>query len=206
MEQQTIMEQLRQETAQEHHDIEQNAYAIAIMDQTLTSEQYLTYLQKFYGFIKPLEDQISLLGLGQDTLLDMHARKKTPLLEKDIQDLLPKDSDLSSLPIASDLPTINSTPHLLGYLYVIEGSTMGGQIINKKLKQHLPSELEQNLRYFNAYGQETRSKWKEFAQIVNDNIHSEEDRQTTVTTAKKTFKLLTEWINLETPIHSTRHS
>ena len=56
----TIMERLKSETAHYHRQVEQNPYAKAIMNQTVTIEEYRTYLEKFYGFLKPLEDQAVL--------------------------------------------------------------------------------------------------------------------------------------------------
>ena len=44
----TIMERLKSETAHYHRQVEQNDYAKAIMNQTVSLEEYI--LAKFYGF------------------------------------------------------------------------------------------------------------------------------------------------------------
>lgn len=187
----TIMEQLRKETAEDHDQIEQNDYATAIMNLTLTAAEYQAYLEKFYGFIQPIEQQIAQLDGVQELGIDMKHRAKTPLLEQDLAFI---SSNRQQIPICADIPEIASTEQLLGYLYVIEGSTLGGQIITRKLRDHLSLEPGAGLSYFNAYGQDTRTQWKELSETMNTAVEAGADREVIVDTAKETFRLLNQWL------------
>lgn len=192
----TIMEQLRKETAEDHDSIEQNAYAKAIMNQTLTKSEYVAYLEKFYGFILPIEQKIQSLAFVQELGIDMKLRAKTPLLEKDLDNISSKER--TQIPICDEIPSIAAPGQLLGYLYVIEGSTLGGQIITRKLKEHLSLDPEAGLSYFNAYGQETRSVWKELAEVMNKSVQSGIESEVIVSSAKETFRLLNKWLTVGT--------
>ncbi|SFS84434.1 biliverdin-producing heme oxygenase [Paenibacillus sp. 453mf] len=187
----TIMEQLRKETAEDHDQIEQNAYAKAIMNHTLTRAEYQAYLEKIYGFILPIEQKIAQLDGVQELGIDMKHRAKSPLLEQDLAFI---SSSRQQVPICGEIPEIASSEQLLGYLYVIEGSTLGGQIITRKLRNHLALEPGMGLSYFNAYGQDTRTQWKELSEIMNKAVEAGADREVIVGTAKETFRLLNQWL------------
>lgn len=141
----TIMERLKSETAHYHRQVEQNPYAKAIMSQTVNIEEYRTYLEKFYGFLKPLEDQAVQQPFWESTGLDIEIRGKAGLLEKDLRNLGASEEEISQLPLCEELPDISTPARLFGYLYVIEGSTNGGQIMTKRLSQFLPIEADRGL-------------------------------------------------------------
>lgn len=192
-----IMERLKSETAHYHRQVEQNAYAKAIMNQTVSIEEYQKYLEKFYGFLKPLEDQAVQQPFWENTGLDIAIRGKVGLLEKDLRNLGASEEEISQLPLCEDLPDISTPARLFGYLYVIEGSTNGGQIMTKRLSQFLPIEADRGLEYFNAYGAETRTRWSEFAGLLQQSLSSTEDHDAMVHTASETFRLLDQWINTD---------
>ncbi len=192
-----IMERLKSETSHYHRQVEQNPYAKAIMDSTITIEQYRAYLEKFYGFLKPLEDQAVRLPFWAETGLDIEIRGKAGLLEQDLSDLGISEEQIKQIPQCNDkdLPDISTPARLFGYLYVIEGSTNGGQIMTKRLSQFLPIEADRGLQYFNAYGTQTRAKWSEFVELLQQSIQTSEDEDSVLHTASDTFRLLDQWIN-----------
>ncbi len=49
-----------------------------------------------------------------------------------------------------NLPVINSLGRLVGALYVLDGSTLGGQLISRQLNQHLGLTLNTGARFFTA--------------------------------------------------------
>ncbi|MGF9695893.1 biliverdin-producing heme oxygenase [Paenibacillus sp. MABNR03] len=191
----TIMERLKSETAHYHRQVEQNDYAKAIMSQTVSLEEYKQYLEKFYGFLKPMEEQALDQPFWESTGLDYEIRGKATLLENDLRHLGSSEVDIAQLPRCEELPDISSPARLFGYLYVIEGSTNGGQIMTKRLSQFLPIEAGRGLEYFNAYGAETRTRWTEFTQQLVQFARSEEEQDDMVHTASETFRLLDQWIN-----------
>ncbi|MFS0856477.1 biliverdin-producing heme oxygenase [Paenibacillus taichungensis] len=194
----TIMERLKSETAHYHRQVEQNEYAKAIMNQTVSLGEYKKYLEKFYGFLKPLEEQAVQQPFWESTGLDIGIRGKANLLENDLRNLGASEEEISQVPLCKDLPDISTPARLFGYLYVIEGSTNGGQIMTKRLSQFLPIDANRGLEYFNAYGTETRTRWAEFTELLRQSITAEEDHDIMVHTASETFRLLDQWINTDT--------
>jgi heme oxygenase len=50
-----------------------------------------------------------------------------------------------------NLPVINSLGRLVGALYVLEGSTLGGQLISRQLNQHLGLTLNTGARFLRLW-------------------------------------------------------
>ncbi|MBB3111098.1 heme oxygenase [Paenibacillus phyllosphaerae] len=190
-----VLQDLKEQTAPYHIQIEKNPYAASMMDKTMTLEGYITYLQKFYGFIAPVEEAIAQLPGWETNGFDFDLRRKAPLIEQDLRQLGLSEQQIAQLPRSRALPDVSTFPRALGYLYVIEGSTLGGQVITKQLKKFLPIETELNGRYFNSYGEEVRVRWGEFRALVEQTAGSDEAASQTIEAAKETFILLDQWVN-----------
>lgn len=195
METTNILETLREETAPYHNEIEQNQYAKGIMDHSMTIEEYREYLERFYGFIVPLERQFADWPEWEEYDFDFKPRIKADLLEKDLLALSMDRKRLQTIPLCGDLPDVSSFSRTLGCLYVLEGSTLGGQMITRQLRQFLPIDPQTNAHYFNSYGQDVRTRWNEFRELLQRvSAEGADNGAHIVNTAKETFKLLNKWI------------
>lgn len=194
-----LLDRLRKDTAVYHEQIEGNFYAKGIMAKTLTLDEYRTYLAKFYGFLQPLEQQAigHMDALESDSGFDMNIRAKSPLLEQDLIHLGMSIEEIRQLPLCTDLPDISTPARMYGAFYVIEGSTLGGQIITKQLMKFLPVDPEGGLHYFNAYGAETREQWSAFRDLLLQAGVTEENKEQIIYTAKETFRLLDLWLSTD---------
>lgn len=190
----TISVRLKEETAPFHIQIEQNDYAKGIMNQTLTLEEYRTYLEKFYGFVTLAEQQITALPEWEELGFDIGSRMKTPLLEQDLIELGLSRADLKKLASCNEVPDVSTLPRALGYLYVLEGSTLGGQLITRQLKQFLPVTPESGGRYFSSYGADLRAKWLEFRELLEKEAVTADQQEEVLSAAKQTFILLNQWL------------
>ncbi len=190
-----VLERLRNESAPYHDRVEANPYASAIMAGTIELNEYKVYLEMFYGFIVPLENiaaesrALSLSGY------DLEGRRKTPMLKKDLIELGTLQDQLDEIPLCEELPDISTPEKLLGCFYVIEGSTMGGQMITKKLARVLPVSTEAGLAYFNAYGEESRARWASFREQLMEAGQNEASCEEIVSSAIETFRLLERWFD-----------
>ncbi|HYQ52414.1 MAG TPA: biliverdin-producing heme oxygenase, partial [Pseudomonas sp.] len=90
---------------------------------------YSRLIQAYYGFHAPLEAR---LGVYQEPL-----RAKTPALSLDLQALNLSAADIDALPLCQALPAISSEASALGVMYVLEGSTLGGQVLKRAMAERL---------------------------------------------------------------------
>ncbi len=154
-----ILEKLKQRTCIHHERASKN---IDILHAHLSMEEYGDILQKLWGFYKPLE---VLIANGKEwplSLLNFDRRKKIPLLEYDLYVL----GYPSFLPLCTDLPELPDFAHVLGCLYVLEGATLGGQIIARHIRKRLGLDQTTGCSYFCSYGAETNSMWNTFCHVL----------------------------------------
>ena len=160
-----ILTKIREKTLNFHDDF--TSWAANILNGTISLEQYKFVLKTFYGFYYPLEEKIYSLEEINDLELSLERRRKTKLLVKDMKVLGITQDEIDSIKMCSSLPDLNNTAKVLGCMYVIEGATLGGQIIAKKLNETLNLEQDNGCAFFNSYNEDLRPLWKEFCYSIN---------------------------------------
>jgi heme oxygenase len=78
---------------------------------------------------------------------------------------------------------------------VLEGATLGGQIIAKVLQERLGLTNQYGARYFNGYGPNTMKMWVAFCHQLNQ-VNALQERQV-VASASMTYMTLIDWMNQE---------
>src|SRR5438270_7058429 len=127
----SLPDRLRRETRSEHAAIEA---ALGLGRDGLTLERYREILERFYGFYLPVERDLLALGSSAGTGLDLSERSKTPLLHADLEALgvVP-----SAVALCADAPRPRSQAEAFGICYVLEGATLGGQVMSRHLQAAL---------------------------------------------------------------------
>ncbi|MEO1655442.1 MAG: biliverdin-producing heme oxygenase, partial [Bacteroidota bacterium] len=147
---QDILDQLRLATQEAHDYIETVPLLQALREQKIDLLSYIGLLQKLFAFYHFLEKSLDSQIPAQAGVEDYAERMKHRLLRDDLVFLMGKLP--ASLPKV-DLSLVLDTPaKFLGYLYVIEGSTLGGQLLSKSIKNHLYLEAGRGGSYYNSYG------------------------------------------------------
>lgn len=173
------------ELTRPHHDtIETSPLFSKIMSGHISLNEYHRLIQKFLGYIHPCE--LKIQNSPWASLLN--DRCKSPQLVEDLGNLN-LSHDVSHCEL---LPEFNSYASILGYLYVIEGSTLGGQIITKALGRLHGLMPEKGISFFSGYGKETKSKWIEFCSMLNQVTLDQESL--VIHSACETFTTLHHWI------------
>jgi len=125
-----VSEYLKQNTAQFHDAAEKLFSSDKIFSKTFTLDDYKKIISTNYLMLLHSEDKIfSSLSENFSEKLKLDQRVKLPLIEK----------DLSSLSLENQAPSHNlefaNEHEALGAMYVIEGSTLGGNVIAKQLSR-----------------------------------------------------------------------
>jgi len=172
---------LKEQTKQQHDDTEAKLQSQKIFDKSYTLDDYKTLLIHNYKLINRYEPQI------QDQLKDypelkLELRSKINALKTDLDNL--------NISTENEAPTQNleNEAEAFGALYVMEGSTLGGNVIAKQLKRN-PEFENVEFNYFGVYGENTGPFWQEFKSIIDEKI-TENQYEDCVTGAKKAYQLL----------------
>lgn len=154
-----FMNALRLETRPRHEALERTPLSMALMDGTLDPEGYRRLLASFYGIVRPLEEDLARYGVWERLGLEAAPRRKARLLE---QDLLDGGVDPASVALRPSWLRPEDVPGQLGCAYVLEGSTLGGQVVARRIACLFDRPLGEGARFFVAYGPRTGTMWQEF--------------------------------------------
>jgi len=182
-----ILQRLRSETASHHAAIESQ---MPLLDPELSRQTYIHLLQRFWGYYSPLEQRLRSQSFeGRYLWSD---REKTPRL---VLDLLALGATTTGLARCENLPCLDSTAEILGCLYVIEGASLGGQIIAKHLDANLGLTPETGASFFSGYGVNTGPYWLAFRTFLSEFAASLNQDDQIVISANATFQTLGDWLS-----------
>ena len=154
----------------------------------LDTAQYVRCLGRMLGIVAAWEEQAAEIAPEwmRPTLV---ARQRKHLLKLDLAWFGATQQD-DSRPA---LPNMKGVPSLLGTMYVMEGSTLGGQLIARHLEATLPLIEGRGDSYFRGHGTQTGPMWKEFCEMMK--IHVPDDQtDVVVASARAMFIAFREWM------------
>ncbi|TGD92877.1 biliverdin-producing heme oxygenase [Methylobacterium nonmethylotrophicum] len=181
-----ILERLRAETREAHEAIERD---LAWETRVATLDGYRALLARFRGFHAVLEP--ALAGMLDDEAF-FGPRRRLGYLDADLRHLGLDAAEIRALP-RPDAVLPRSRPEAFGALYVLEGSTLGGQVIAKHIGRQLGLTAETGCRYYAAHGRETGAMWKAFRHRLADEAESG-DADALVAFAARTFDAMRHWL------------
>lgn len=182
-------DELKKSTLVEHAELEKKLVARIKKIQDVSG--YTNLLKLMYGFYKPLQDRLTTVAGPATTGASFSLRVSDSILQ-DLADLNAVSTD--TIPLCSAIPEIHTPAAAMGAMYVTEGSTLGGQIITKMISGKLKINTDSGFSFFNAYGDDTMARWKNFKDILNQPVN-DEHRQQMMEAAKKTFSTFKIWID-----------
>jgi heme oxygenase len=185
-----ILHRLKQETREAHDRLEA---ALELLAEPLCETRFARILERFWGFHSVWEPTVGR-ALGDDAFLA--PRLKLHCLEADLLALGRSREEIERLPRcfeASQLTPLARRPAAaLGSLYVLEGSTLGGQVITRAL-QGVPWAPSRGLTYFDPYGPRTGEMWREFRDYAAARSTPAADAEM-IAAARATFERLHRWL------------
>jgi heme oxygenase len=192
-----LLARLKAETAPLHARIEQ---VVPLLRPGLDRRGYRDYLARLFGYLGPLEVALQRFAAAfAEDGVDLVARDKSELLAQDLLVLGASAAELLDLPRCRALPATPSLAEAWGCLYVLEGSTLGGQVIQRTLGPRLSLSPGAGLRFLCGYGERTGSTWKEFAAALGRFEQRGGDGAAVLRGAAETFATLMAWLAHEAP-------
>jgi heme oxygenase len=155
-----LQRQLRDATHAGHVEVNQHPLLALLLSPDLTRLQYGNALCALHGMMAATERSILDFLAHQPALFDYALRSKRAALETDL-------AALGRTPLASAVrwPVIHCTGDLIGLLYTLEGSTLGGEFIARRLRELDANDFPTN--FHDIYGGHARERWNEFLALAN---------------------------------------
>lgn len=150
---------------------------------------YSKILSIFQAFQRELERNLSHFAPMMPLEFDIENRKHLHLVIDDIESLSSKASPLSDT--QHEPLNFLSPSEMVGGLYVSEGSTLGGRIIQKMMIAMHGVEIVKSVNYLNPYGENTTSMWLQFKNIMDHQVELDRfNPEQVLTGANKSFNFL----------------
>jgi heme oxygenase (biliverdin-IX-beta and delta-forming) len=173
---QAVWTRLRAATASRHDLAERT---LDPLTQPAGLGEYAELLTVLWGFQAPAE---RLLGAAPlPAAVGWADRARVPLLSADLADL---GVDSALLPQSGELPELAVPAAAWGMLYVLEGMTLGGRVIRRRVTDRLGGAP---VRYLAGHGERTRPMWRELGHLADTHVRSEEENRVAGQTAVATF-------------------
>lgn len=179
-----FLHRLRSETAAAHARLERD---LRLTKARIDEERIRRFLTRFYGFYRAWEPWIEASPIDSAFF---EPRRKLALVRRDLVALGVDEPD--SLDRFSPQIGPATLEWAMGSLYVIEGSTLGGRVIERWLQDAawLPKG---GLVYFSSYGADVGRMWRSFQEKLVGVAASSSSGEM-ICAANVTFERLHSWL------------
>lgn len=159
-----------------------------MLDPQLDLTTYSKVIERLYGFWRGWEPLVG--ALLQDEAF-LRPRRRLHRLEADLAALGLSAHAVQGLP-ACPVPMLRDGVEALGSLYVMEGSTLGGRVIQRNVERSLGQNGLSAWAYFAGYGAQTGAMWRSFVERLNEAPLTDAER--IANGAVATFERLGWWL------------
>ena len=142
----SILARLRETTAPAHEKLDAG---VELERRLARHEDRIGLVQAFHAFHSASE---ALLRRWLPAGHDLDARSRIASLEADLR-------ALGAEPVAPSATTPADTSRALGWLYVVEGSSLGGRVIRRDLESRGVDVV--GLSFLDPYGAQVGARWRE---------------------------------------------
>lgn len=183
-----VHQELRDATAAPHKSLEKR---LPFESADLDRGAYLRLLEAYYGFYFALEQQLDrVCDLDRSSLIGRH---KAAALEKDLEVLGLTQEQISALEMCHELPPLTNALQALGVMYVMEGATLGGQVLSRIVKAKLAIDSDSGGAFLNVYGGAAGQMWRSFLALLSG-VDDPSQRDQVVQSALLTFTSFERWL------------
>jgi heme oxygenase len=162
-----IMHRLREGTAELHAATE----ALPLMHKLLAADadtaQYLRYLAALHGVYLAIEPRL-YAAVAPVVLKQLGVRPKLPALRADLQ-ALGADPGPPAVGLSQQIQaSIQGELAALGGLSVLEGATLGGRVIARRLRRQWDCASELPFSFLEFRGADPAGEWRQFGRGLQD--------------------------------------
>jgi heme oxygenase len=186
-----LMARLKEETRSAHTRLERDPLSRGMVGAELSPRYYRSVLEVYYGLYAPMEARLIAAADWSAADFDIARRLKSPMLRADLAHLGLDAHEIDGLPRCDLIPWVPDLPAALGCMYVLEGATLGGQLIARHVQAVLGYGPACGAAFFNSYGPAVGPLWNEFKALVERHGAGHEDA--VIAAASAMFACLERW-------------
>ena len=180
-----LRQRLKQATMPLHDRIERNPRLAALAAGALDVAGYRTLLLAKLAFYRPVED--ALAAVADWPVLGVPRPGHTLRLIADLRELGCADAEIGASSDCPAIPSIATFWQAIGCRYVLEGASLGGQLIARTLRGRQPPWA---LRFYAGADDGDGSVWRRFCDLLDTLAPLDREVQEAIEAACATFQRL----------------
>jgi heme oxygenase len=155
---------------------------------------YRRLLARVYGFHRPFELAAREAGASSGLEFDIQERARSPALVADLNSLGLGSDAIARLPLWVPRASFACAGSVLGALYVLEGSTLGGVQIARALRGVVGDDSGDGRRFFLGRGDRQGAMWRDFLERLEGLAEDQGQATKAVDAAVVTFEDFETWM------------
>lgn len=188
-----VLDRLRNETQDLHQRIEK---ALDMPATCADLSTYRRFLCRALGYYRPIETALARFA-WQAAGLDFAPRCKVPMLVADLRALGVDATALQQLGQCKALPEPITMAGAFGVMYVLEGATLGGQLMLRMVQTGLGLSPASGAAFHNGYGRENGLRWRAFRACAERHLIDAAQCDEAVQMAQQTFETYGAWLTAD---------
>jgi heme oxygenase len=179
----TARHALREATQAVHARLHTHPVLGTVQAGTIDRETYRALLSRLYGFHVPFEAAAGI------------APERSLWLTADMRTLGLTEQAIAALPLCASLPRLDTPHRRLGGQYVVEGSTLGGRELSKRLDHLFGHDERAGRSFFSGREADTGNAWRAFADLLDAAGEDQAARAEMIAAAIETFAAFEAWVD-----------
>ena len=185
---------LRAATAAAHERIHDHPGFAAAAAGAIEPADYCRLLARIFGFHRPFELVARQAAATAGVEIDIDGRARSPSLLADLKTLGLGPSAVARLPRWNPSHAYANEGSLLGALYVVEGSALGGVQIARALQGRIGDESGEGRRFFLGRGDRQSAMWRDLLERLEALSERPEQATHAIDAAAATFEDFEAWM------------
>jgi heme oxygenase len=179
-----------------HHAAAESDFDV-LFDTETTPRHYLMFLVSVYGFEAPLESMLAMTP-NLELVIDLKERTKAGFLAQDLMMLGLRPNQIAELLQCLRVPHFHDAAEALGWMYVVERTTLAHSVLRRHLLTRLPRELRTASNYLSCYAGVVGARWRTFGAALDDLARKPAIADRVVAAANDAFCCRRGWIQQDT--------
>jgi len=185
---------LRGATRAAHAALDAHPALSTLLDGTLGPDGYRRLMSFLYAFYDRHDEMLGMACSRYE--LERHGfvyAQRSCILAADLR-ALGVDTDLVSSEEHATLPAIGSSSTLAGYLYVLEGSMLGGAVLLKAAETMQLQRGQAGFGYWQWCHDAGATRWRTTCDVIEKLADSDIARAEIIAAASQAFSTFSEWL------------
>ena len=174
---------------------------VELMSIEVTRERYIETLVATYGFEAPIESALAMTPAASTTL-SLRQRARSGFIVQDLLGLGFSPSRIARLPQCCQVVPFRDVSEALGWMYVVERSTLLHETVRHHLEARLPGIHAWS--YLSAYEGVAGKRWQDLGHVLDVVALTHDTGDEIVAAAKEAFATLHNWLASD-EAHSVVH-